>query len=106
MKEQDIPPLKDENPVSTWVVSPLQAKLLSLSLEENGFKKLQIDGKNPKVWNDEYEWYYDETGNVVTIDYNTRRSNTIITVTEGCIPVVADAFGGMDKLRKATDNDF
>lgn len=106
MKENSLPPLEDDNPMSTWVATPLQTKILVGALEENGFKKLQIDGKSPRIWNNEYEWYYDESGNVVTVDFSIKKTDVIITFTLGCKPIVSDAFGGMDKLRKATDRDF
>jgi len=91
---------------TNWVAYADQIPPLIKALLAHGFQKLEPSAESKKIWGDDYLWYSNGKGDVITIDEAKRKGERIITITEGCKPIISDTFAGLDCFRVAQEWDF
>ncbi|HET7098946.1 MAG TPA: hypothetical protein VFI61_01780 [Patescibacteria group bacterium] len=87
---------------STWVATQDQIEQIVNALVYQGFT-LYNQGMPLR---DGFLWYVDDADDHVTISNFQNNGSRILTCTLGANPIISDALGGLDSLKKARGKDF
>lgn len=97
---------QDKRPDVILIMRTAYKERLVEALLEQKFENIEPGNGKVFEWGDDYAWYRDSSNNIVIIQQGKYRGEWIVNCPQSCLPVIADTFDGIDRFRRARDEDY